>query len=157
MMEPERFRLLIWMKLLPLLGLPVPGLFLAISPVSDGWGASTWYALGAIAAIGAAAYAWRTWSRSVVLLDDDGMTLHLPGGVQTWPYEKLLKYRRIGKYRVRMCFDPGRPDAPHLHMHISADFTDAQRFVDALLDHYADAMAHEFTPIEDEAHAPEAA
>ena len=152
-MEPERFRLLVWMKLLPLLGLPVPALFLAISPVSENWSATTWYALAAIAAVGAAAYAWRTWSRSSVLLDDGGMTLHLPGGEQTWPYEKLLKYRRIGKYRVRMCFDPDRPDAPHLHMHISADFTDAEGFVDALLEHYADATGHDLTWAEDEAHA----
>ena len=123
-MPPERFRLLIWMKLLPLLALPVPALFLAISPVSENWSSTTWYVLGAIAAIGAAAYVWRTWTRSVVVLDDAGMTLQLPGGLQTWPYEKLLKYRRIGKYRVRMCFDPDRPDAPHLHMHISADFAD---------------------------------
>src|SRR5690349_11293873 len=88
-MEPERFRLLIWLKLFPLLLLPIPALFLAISPVSDGWGASTWYALGAAAAVGAAEYAWRTWSRSSVLLNDGGMSIYLPSGLQTWPYEKL--------------------------------------------------------------------
>ncbi len=152
-MEPERFRLLIWLKLFPLLLLPIPALFLAISPVSDGWGASTWYGIGAIAAVGAAAYAWRTWSRSNVLLDDAGMSIYLPGGLQTWPYDKLLKYRRIGKYRVRMCFDPDLPETPDVHMHISADFADAQGFVDALLDHYSDAMGRELTWAQDNTHA----
>jgi hypothetical protein len=152
-MEPERFRLVIWMKLVPLLGLPVPALFLAIAPVSESWSATTWYGLGMIAAIGVAAYVWRTWTRSIVLLDDAGMTLQLPGGLQTWPYEKLLKYRRIGKYRVRMCFDPDRPDAPHLHMHISADFTNPEAFVEALLDHYAETMGYELSWLADDEHA----
>src|SRR2546423_7422925 len=90
-MQPERFRLVIWMKLVPLLALPVPALFLAISPVSENWSATTWYALGAIAGLAAGAHISRTRPRPLLPPDDARLTLPLPRGPPTRPHQKLLK------------------------------------------------------------------
>ena len=42
--------------------------------------------------------------------------------------------KQIGKYRVRMCFDP---DIPDKHMHMTLDLWHSDDFVDGLLDWYA--------------------
>jgi hypothetical protein len=138
--ENARFRIFFWQKLTPLLTLPVFALFVVVSPLTDGWGRTTWWLLGGAAGTLVALYLLNAWRRASVRLDHDGLTLYLVEGLQTWPYAKLLKVKQIGRYRVRMCFDP---DVPDRHMHISIDLLDSDRFVEELLDRYAETMGHE--------------
>ena len=140
MNDAEHFRLLLWRTLIPLLILPVFAGFIAASPIVDGWTWRTWAIASAPVGLAFAAYFVRAWLRSDVILDERSLTLYATSGLQTWPYAKLLKVKQVGKYRVRMCFDP---DIPETHMHITVDLIDSDGFVDALLDRYAEAMGHE--------------
>ena len=100
--DSEHFRLLLWRTLIPLFALPVLGGFFAASPVVDGWGWRGWTIAGAVVDVAVAIYLLRAWLRSDVILDDRGLTLYATSGLQTWPYEKLLKIKQTGKYRVRI-------------------------------------------------------
>ncbi len=141
-MDPGRrvFRIFFWQKFVPLTALPVFALLLAISPIVDGWSRTAWIIAGALTASAVAMYLLRAWLRADVVLDEDGMTYFGTGGRQTWPHAKLLKVKQIGKYRVRMCYDPDLPDK---HMHISFDLFHSDDFTDALLDWYAASTGHE--------------
>jgi hypothetical protein len=146
--DAEHFRIFFWQKLTPLLVLPVFVLIFAVSPVPAGWSATTWGVCAAMLGAAVTWYLWRAWRQSGVLLDDEGMTLYLGGSLETWPYRKLLKVKQIGKYRVRMCYDP---DIPDKHMHITVDVFGSDGFVDALLDRYALAMGYELPELESHA------
>ena len=148
MNDSEHFRLLFWRAFVPLFALPVLGGFLAASPIADGWRWRNWAIAGVVVGVAIAGYLLRSWLRSDVTLDERGMTLYASSGLQTWPYEKLLKVKQIGKYRARMCFDP---DIPETHMHVSVDLFDSDGFVDALLDRYAEATGHELPDLHPEA------
>ncbi len=138
--DAEYFRIFFWQKFVPILALPVFAFLLAIAPVTNSWTIVTWCVVGGIVACGIAVYLAKAWQRSSVVLDDDGLTVYGTGGWQTWPYEKLLKVKQFGKYRVKMCYDPDLPDQ---HMHITLDLFEVDTFVDALLDRYAIAAGEE--------------
>ncbi len=144
-METVRFRILFWQKLTPLLALPVFALFFIVSPVTEDWSRTEWYAAEGLVAAAIALYLWMQWRVSSVQLDDVGLTLRGSSGRETWPYEKLLKVKQTGAFRVRMCFDP---DIPDKHMHITFDLVDSNRFVDTLLDRYAEKTGHELPSLE---------
>ncbi len=147
-METVRFRILLWQKIVPLLALPVFGLFFFVSPVTEGWSRTGWYVAGGVVAVAIAVYLWMAWRTSSVELNDTGLTLWGPsGGRETWPYEKLLKVKQTGAFRVRMCFDP---DILDKHMHITFDLVDSNRFVDLLLDRYAEKTGHELPSLSEE-------
>ena len=139
-METVRFRILFWQKVTPLLALPVFALFFIVSPVTDGWSRTTWYIAASVVGTAILAYLWMQWRASIIQLDDVGLTLRGSSGRETWPYDKLLKVKQTGAFRVRMCFDP---DIPDKHMHITFDLVDSNRFVDTLLDRYAEKTGHE--------------
>jgi hypothetical protein len=82
------------------------------------------------------------------------MTLYLAEGLATWPYEKLLKVKQIGRYRVRMCFDP---DIPEKHMHISIDLFHSDAFVEELLYRYQERTGHELPQADTHEQSHEAA
>ena len=145
-METIRFRILFWQKIAPLLALPVFGLFFVVSPVTEGWSRTAWYVAGGVVGVAIALYLWMAWRTSSVQLDHVGLTLHGSSGRETWPYEKLIKVKQTGAFRVRMCFDP---DIPDKHMHITFDLVDSNRFTDALLDRYAEKMGHELPSLEE--------
>ncbi len=144
-METLRFRILFWQKIVPLLALPVFGVFFVVSPVTEGWSRTAWYVAGGGVAAAIAVYLWMQWRVSSVQLDDVGLTLWGSSGKETWPYAKLLKVKQTGAFRVRMCFDP---DIPDKHMHITFDLVDSNRFVDTLLDRYEETMGHELPLLE---------
>lgn len=154
MNDSEHFRLLFWRTFIPLFALPVFGGFIAASPVVEGWTWRSWSIAGAVIGGAIALYVLRAWLRSDVILDQRGLTLYATSGLQTWPYEKLLKVKQVGKYRVRMCFDPGIPET---HMHITVDLFDSDGFADALLDRYADATGYELRELHPEPAADEQA
>ena len=145
--DSEHFRLLFWRAFIPLFALPVLGGFFAASPVVEGWTWRTWTIAAVPVGVAIAAYLFRAWLRSDVILDERGLTLYATSGLQTWSYEKLLKVKQIGKYRVRMCFDP---DIPETHMHVSIDLVDSDGFVDAILDWYAETLGHELPELHPE-------
>lgn len=138
--DREHFRLLFWRTFIPLFALPVFGGFIAASPIVDGWTWRNWVIASIPVAAGIAVYLYRAWRKSDVILDERGLTLYATDGLQTWPYDKLLKVKQVGRYRVRMCFDP---DIPETHMHVTVDLIDSDGFTDALLDRYAEAIGHE--------------
>ena len=143
----ETFRILIWQRALwALLGLPLIGALLVLSPVTGGWSRTVWVVAACVGAGAGAAYIWNLWRRSPLILDDEGLTLYLASGWTTWPYEKLLKVRQFGRYRVKMCFDP---DIEAKHVHIKIDVLAADAFVDALLDRYFESEGHELPDIEE--------
>ncbi|HLB24645.1 MAG TPA: hypothetical protein VJP07_11170 [Dehalococcoidia bacterium] len=144
-MERRTFRIFFWQKFVPLSALPVFALLLAISPIVDGWSLTAWIAAGVLAALAVGAYLLQAWLRSPVVLDEDGLTFRGSDGRQTWKHEKLLKVKQIGKYRVRMCYDPGIPDK---HMHVTFDLFDSDGFTDALLDWYEAATGGELPELE---------
>ena len=112
-METVRFRILFWQKIVPLLALPVFGLLFIVSPVTESWSGTAWYVAGGIVAAAIALYLWMAWRVSGLELNDVGLTLWgSSGGRETWPYEKLLKVKQTGAFRVRMCFDPITQYAP---------------------------------------------
>ena len=139
-MGRRTFRIFFWQKFVPLSALPVFALLLAISPIVDGWSQTAWIVAGALTASAVGMYLLQGWLRSAVVLDEDGMTYHGSGGRETWPYEKLLKVKQIGKYRVRMCYDP---DIPEKHMHITFDLLNSDGFVDELLDRFEETTGQE--------------
>jgi len=142
--EPERFRVLMWQKVVPLIGLIVPAFFLVGSPAWQDAPRTVQGAVVVAAAAGVAWWIWRAWARSRVVLDDAGLTCWVAGvSLETWPVERLLNVKRYGKFRVRMCFDPEIEDQPDAHMHITLDLTEADAFVDALLDRYERATGRE--------------
>jgi hypothetical protein len=145
-MEPERFRLFFWQKFIPLLALPILGFMAALSPAVQSWGPTGWTIAGVVVGLAIAAYLANAWLRSLVSLDAEGLTL--PGG-DVYPHAKLLKVKQMGQYRARMCYDP---DIPDKHMHVTLDLVDADGFVDALLDWYAETAGHEL-PVPDDDHA----
>jgi len=135
----DHFRIFFWQKFAPLFALPVFALILWFSPITAGWDRTGWEIAGGVVGLAIAAYLLDAWLKSDVRLDDAGVTLYFGRRKETWPYEKLLKVKQIGQYRVRMCFDP---DIPDKHMHISVDLFNSNGFVDALLDRYAEAQGH---------------
>lgn len=148
--EPdEHFRIFFWQKVIPLLGLPVLAAPLAISPLTNGWTGTSWSVAGALLAAAILAYFVRVWQKSDVLLDADGMQVYVGSELDSWPYEKLLKVKQVGKYRVRMCYHLDREDGQH--MHVTLDLWDSDGFVDALLDRYALTQGEELG--EDRVHA----
>ncbi len=149
-METLHFRIFFWQKFVPLLALPVFGLLFAVSPVTAGWSQTAWAVAGAGVAAVIGWYLWNAWRTSGVQLDATGLTLFVGPARETWPYEKLLKIKQAGKYRVRMCFDP---DIPDKHMHITVDLFDSDGFVDALLDRYEDTQGHDLPDLENHAAA----
>jgi len=146
--EAERFRIFFWARLYPLVALPVFGVLFVVSPVVDGWSATAWMICGGVVGACIAWYFLKLWRQSIVLLDGEGLTLYVGGTLEAWPYRKLLKVKQIGKYRVKMCYDP---DIPDKHMHISVDLFDSDGFADALLDRYALAMGHDLPELESHA------
>ena len=149
-METLHFRIFFWQKFTPLVALPVFALFFAVSPVGRGWSPVAWSVAGGIVGLAVAFYLWRAWRRSDTQLDAVGLTLYGSAGKMSWPYAKLLKVKQAGKYRVRMCFDP---DIPDKHMHVTVDLFSSDRFVDALLDRYAETQGHELPELEGHAAA----
>jgi hypothetical protein len=146
-MEPETFRTVIWSKLLPLFALPFLALFLAIWPLSDSWGRSTWIALGVVAALAVGAYLVRTWQRAIVWLDDGG--IHVAEGVgDTLTWDRLLGLTRFGRYRVRLCMG----ERATAHAHASIDVWSAADFADALEDWHEHVTGKAL----DDLHAPAA-
>jgi hypothetical protein len=144
----ERFRIFFWQKVAaPVVALPVFAFLVAISPVADGWSNTTWIVIGGVAGGVFGVYFWSAWRRALVTLDGEGMTSYLAEGRTLWRYEKLLKVKQIGNYRVRMCWDP---DIEGKHMHISFDFLQPARFIDALLDRYAESTGHELPQSDEE-------
>jgi hypothetical protein len=143
--ERRQFWIFFWQKFVPLLALPVLGLFVAISPVVDGWSQTMWVIAAALVGSAIATYLFKAWLNSAVTLDEQGMTYIGGGKPVTWPHEKLINVKQAGKYRVRMCYDSGTPG---LHMHITFDLFDADGFTDALLDWYASATGHELPEAE---------
>jgi hypothetical protein len=141
-MEPERFRTFFLHRLAPFLGLAIPALLFWLSPVGQSWPQASWIALGALAGAAAIAYTAMLWLRGVVLLDERGVTLRVPSGTQTLPYDTLLKVKQIGRYRVRMCF---ATDDPDVHRHISVDVWDSDGLADALIDWTCEMTGHELT------------
>ncbi|HXK34227.1 MAG TPA: hypothetical protein VNM91_09465 [Dehalococcoidia bacterium] len=125
-METERFRIFFWQKFVPLPGLVVLGALLTVSPVADGWPRATWYAVVAVAIVAVAGYLANAWATSAVLLDERGITLHLPGGLTTIGYADLIRATRHGRWRVRLCVDAGLADR---HRHVSMDIWDAAGFI----------------------------
>ena len=150
MKEPQTFRIFFWQKLVPLIPLPVLAFMLYITPFTQGWSQRTWAIVAAAAAGAIAFYVVKQWSRSAVRLDEGGLTLHLGRKLETWPHEKLLKVKEIGRFRARMCYDP---DIPDKHMHISFDLVNRDHFVDALLDWYEESTGHDLSELESEPHA----
>lgn len=149
-METLRFRIMFWQRIMPLFALPVFGLLVFVSPVTEGWSRTGWYAAGGVVAAAIGVYLCMAWRASGVQLDDNGLTLQGTSGRETWPYEKLLKVKRTGAFRVRMCFDP---DIPDQHMHITLDLANVDYFVDTLLDRYEETTGHELPEPEDHAAA----
>jgi hypothetical protein len=141
-MEPERYRMFFVHRLAPLLGLALPALLLWLSPAGQSWGGTVWIALGVITGALIVAYAAALWLRGGVLLDERGVTLRVPSGVETLPYERLLKVKQIGRYRVRMCF---ATDDPDVHRHISVDAWNADGLADALIDWTCEMTGRELT------------
>jgi len=137
--EIDHFRIFFWQKFAPLFALPVFALILAFSPISSGWGVTGWRIAGIVTGVLVAVYLLDGWRKSDVQLNDDGMRLWIGGKREDWPYEKLLKVKQIGHYRVRMCYDVGLADQ---HMHVSVDLFNSNGFVDALLDRYAESQGH---------------
>jgi hypothetical protein len=148
--ERQTFRILFWQKLVPLVPLPVFALMLYITPFTQDWSARTWAIVGAVVAGAIAAYVVKQWMRASVVLSSDGLTLFLNGRMQTWPHEKLLKVKDVGRFRARMCYDP---DIPDKHMHISFDLFDRDGFVDTLLDWYEETTGHDLPELEEHAKA----
>lgn len=145
-----RFRIFFWQKLVPLIVLPVFVGFFALSPATSGWSRRTWLVAGAVLAVAVALYLFNVWRKSVVLLDADGLTIYGADGLETWRYFDLLKVRRFGEYRVRMCFDVGLSDQ---HMHVTLDVFGADAFVAALLFGYEEATGHPLVMPEEHASA----
>ena len=141
---PDHFRIFFWQKVVPLLALPVLAGFVAFSPVVDGWSQTMWIIAAALVGGAVLAYLALHWLRSGITLDKDGLTFFSTGRWQTWPHEKLLKVKLIGKFRARMCYDPGIPDK---HMHISFDLFDSTGFRDALLDWYERTTGNAELPV----------
>jgi hypothetical protein len=137
------FRIFFWQKVVPLLALPVLGGFIAISPVVDGWSQTTWLIAGSVIVAGILTYLAVHWQRSAVILDQGGMRFYGVGGWQTWPHEKLLKIKLVGKFRARMCYDPG---IENKHMHITFDLFDSRGFEDALLGWYEETTGRSELP-----------
>lgn len=123
---------------------------LYITPFTRGWSMQVWVVVGALAGAAIAAYLVKQWIRAAVVLDGDGLSLHLNGEQQTWPHDKLLKVKEIGRFRARICYDP---DVPDKHMHISFDLFHRDAFVDALLDWYEQKCGHELPELEEHAQA----
>jgi len=146
--------MLIWQRFMPLPAISVLGLMLFASPVGQSWSATVWIVIGSVVAVAYGLFVFDGWRKSTVVLDDDGMTVRLPDGVQTWPFEKLIKVRQIGRYRVRMCWDP---DIPNKHMHISLDMWNSDGFAEALVDWYAETTGHELPEAEEPHHEEQAA
>ena len=113
---------------------------LYITPFTQGWSPRTWAIVGGAVGGAIAFYLVRQWRRSAVRLNSAGLTLYLGGRLETWPHEKLLKVKDIGRFRARMCYDP---DIPDKHMHISFDLFNRDSFVDALLDWYLETTGNE--------------
>ncbi len=137
--EIDHFRIFFWQKFAPLFVLPIFAGILAFSPISAGWGPTQWRIAGVITGLAIAVYLLDAWRKSDVQLNDAAMRLWIGGKREDWPYEKLLKLKQIGHYRVRMCFDVGLADQ---HMHVSVDLFNSNGFVDALLDRYAESQGH---------------
>lgn len=147
-METLHFRIFFWQKFIPLLGAGALAAVVLVSPVTQDWSVTTWQIAGGVAGGAAAYYLFNAWRRSDVRLDETGLTVYIGATLETWPYDKLLKVRQMGQYRVKMCFDP---DVPDKHMHITLDIFGSGRFVDALLDRYADTQGHELPELESHA------
>lgn len=124
-MQTQRYRIFFWQKFVPLPGLAVLGALLAVSPIAGGWSREVWYAMGAVALLAVAAYLANAWAKSTVLLDEHGITLHLPGGRTTIPYKDVIKVKVHGRWRVRLCIDAGLPGR---HRHVSMDIWRAADF-----------------------------
>ncbi|HYM14427.1 MAG TPA: hypothetical protein VEZ14_02585 [Dehalococcoidia bacterium] len=137
--EIDHFRIFFWQRFAPLFALPVFAAILAFSPISAGWGPTEWKIAAAVTGIAVAVYLLDAWRKSDVQLSDTAMALYIGGKRETWPYEKLLKVKQIGSYRVRMCYDVGLADQ---HMHVTVDLFNSNGFVDALLDRYAESQGH---------------
>jgi hypothetical protein len=148
--EARTFRIFFWQKITPLVALPVFAGLLYITPFTAGWSLRTWLIVGAAAAGAVAFYLLKQWQRAAVRLSADGMTLYFGGKLETWPHDKLLKVKEIGRFRSRMCYDPDMPDK---HMHISFDLLDRDGFIDALLDWYLEATGQELPDAEEPAQA----
>ncbi|MEX2246567.1 MAG: hypothetical protein WEC75_07760 [Dehalococcoidia bacterium] len=146
-MDTQVFRILLWQKLIPVAWLPFLAGLWAISPIGRTWPAATWIIAGVAVGGGVLLYFGAAWLRSAIILDDRGMTLWLRGEQQTWPYEKLIKVKGIGRYRARMCWDP---DVPDMHRHISIDLFGRDRFMDTLLDRYEETTGRELPELEHE-------
>jgi hypothetical protein len=144
-MESQHFRMLFWQKLVILVPMPVFALMLAITPFTQSWSRTMWIVLAAVAASAILLYIVVQWLRADVLIDEDGLTFTGSDGRQTWPHEKLLKVKEIGRFRARMCYDP---DIPDKHMHISLDLFRRADFTDALLGWYEYATGHELPELD---------
>jgi hypothetical protein len=148
--EGRTFRILFWQKVAPLVALPVFAGMLYITPFTQGWSGRTWAIVGCVAGLAIAAYIVKQWANAAVVLDADGLKVHINGKRQTWPHEKLLKVKEVGRFRARMCYDP---DIPDKHMHISFDLFDRDGFIDTLLDWYEERTGHDLPEIEEHAQA----
>jgi hypothetical protein len=141
--QRDTFRIFFWQKVVPLLALPVLGGFIAISPVVSGWSQTTWIIAACVVGAGVLGYLALHWSRSAVILDESGMRFYGVGGWQTWPHDKLLKIKLIGKFRARMCYDPG---VENKHMHITFDLFNLTGFEEVLLEWYERTTGNDELP-----------
>lgn len=128
-METRRYRIFFWQKFVPLPGLLVLGGLLAVSPIAESWSRGTWYGIAGAVGLLVAVYLANAWAKSGVLVEQQRVTLHVPGGLQTIDHDDIIKVARHGRWRVRLCVDAGLPDR---HRHISMDIWDAAGFVAAL-------------------------
>lgn len=141
--EPRTFRIFFWQKVVPLLALPVLAGFIAVSPVVDGWSRTMWIIAAVLVGLAVLTYLAINWLRAAVTLDEDGLRFYGVGGWQQWPHDKLLKIKTIGRFRARMCYDPGIKDK---HMHITFDLFDLHGFEDTLLGWYEETTGRSELP-----------
>lgn len=135
MEKPLVFRVLFLRQLVPLVGVALFGALLFTAPITATWGQTRWGVLGAIVTVAIVRYMSDVWRKAAVLLNEDGLRIYAGRTPQFWPYEKLLKVKQVGRYRVRMCFDI--PNDDNTHRHLTADLWRSDAFAAALLDRYA--------------------
>jgi hypothetical protein len=148
-MEPERYRIFIWQKVVPLIGVPVFAALLLIWPVTQSWSRGMWIALAVAGGAVIVLHLATAWRHSLVRLDDDGVTLNHGGIDQTWPWDKITGLRQFGAYRVRLCVEAGGQNG---HTHISVDMWHADAFCEAIFEWREHATGRSIA----EAHEPAA-
>ena len=124
------------------------GAVLLATSVNDTAGMRAAVILGGACIVAAAIYLFRSWQRSPVVLDDDGVTLFIVNGWRTWPFARLEKINRVGRWHVSMCFGSPAPDTPHEH--VDTQLVDADAFAEAVADWYEYTQGHPLPEAQDQ-------